>query len=130
MTRKILSILAGVVTGWLIIFIGDAATHVLFPPAEGTDFTNQEEFRAFVESIPAKVFILMLSFWLLAAFIGGFVSAKINKAGWKRFSIITGSVLLAATILNLLMISHPLWMVIIAVLLIVPAAYFGGKLAS
>ncbi|MGZ3921615.1 MAG: hypothetical protein ACXVNO_03530 [Bacteroidia bacterium] len=130
MGRKILSVIAGVLTGILLIFVGEGASHSFFPPPQNIDFHNKEAFTAYVTSIPPQVFTLILAFWLLAAFFAGFVSSKINKANWKRSSIITGTILLAGTILNLFMIPHPIWIIISAVLLTIPAAYFGGKLAS
>ena len=125
-----MAVIAGVLTGILLVFIGDGASHSLFPPPAGINFHKREEFIKYISAIPAQAFILMLAFWLLAAFFGGFVSSKINNANWRRSSIITGIILLAATVLNLFMIPHPLWMVISAVALTIPAAWLGGKLAS
>jgi len=130
MARRVLSVIAGVLTGILLVFIGDGASHSLLPPPARINFHNREEFIKYVSTIPVHGFILMLAFWLLAAFFGGFVSSKINNANWKRSSIITGTILLAATVLNLFMIPHPIWMVISAVALTIPAAWLGGKLAS
>ncbi|MBA3665206.1 MAG: hypothetical protein H0W61_13485 [Bacteroidetes bacterium] len=128
--KRIGAVLAGVLTAWLIVFIGDTVTHLFFPPPENIDFHDQEALKIFAESIPWQSFVIMMLFWLLAAFAGGFVSAKINKPSWKRASIVTGSILLAGTILNLILIPHPLWLIATSLILIVPSAYMGGKTAT
>ncbi len=128
--RNILAVIIGVVAGFLIVFIGDATTHKLNPANDGMNGMDKETLKAYIEGMPMYVMVIMVLFWLIAAFAGGFVAGKINKPQWKNVSLITGGVLLAATLLNLFMAPHPAWMWIVALLLIVPAALLGGKVAA
>jgi hypothetical protein len=130
MLRKIVAIVVGVVVGFIIVFIGDATTHKLNPASETANHMDKEEMTAYINSMPAYVMVIMCIFWVLAAFLGGLVAAKIHSLHWKQCSLITGGILLAATLLNLTMTPHPTWMWIVALLLILPAAYLGGKLVS
>jgi hypothetical protein len=130
MMRNILAVIIGVVVGFIIVFIGDATTHKLNPANDNLNEMDKETLKAYIEGMPMYVMIIMVLFWLIAAFVGGLVSGKVNKAQWKNVSLITGGILLAATLLNLFMYPHPAWMWIVALVLIVPAAYLGGKLAA
>jgi hypothetical protein len=128
MLRRSLAIVTGVFTGWLIMFIGDASTHILFPVPAILHLKHEEAVRTFMSQLPSSVLALMFAFWLLATFTGGLVAAKINRQNWKSVSVITGIVLFVATIINMFFIPHPTWMMIASVLLI-PASYLGGKIA-
>jgi hypothetical protein len=130
MMRNILAVIIGVVVAFIIVFIGDATTHKLNPANDSLGEMDKETLKAYVEGMPMYVMVIMVFFWVIAAFVGGFVSAKINKSQWKNVSMITGGIMLAATLLNLFMVPHPAWMWIVALVLIVPAAYLGGKVAA
>ena len=127
--RNILAVVVGVVIGFIIVFIGDATTHKLNPANDGINEMDKETLKAYIEGMPMYVTVIMVLFWAIAAFVGGFVAAKINKVNWKNVSSITGGILLAATILNLVMVTHPVWMWIAALALILPAAFLGGRVA-
>lgn len=130
MLKRILSIILGSITGVIIVMIGDALTHYIYPLPEGLDYSNKEILIEIMSYIPNTALIIMLAFWLISSFFGGFVAAKINPQSWKFSAIITSSILLGAASLNMFMLPHPLWMVVSAVILYIPSGYLGGKLAA
>jgi predicted ferric reductase len=130
MGKRVLSVIAGIVTGIITVFIFDSISQKLFPfSTEGIDFKNPEAIKEFMSRTPVGFKLAMYFGWILSSFLGAFVASKINKQNWKRNSIITGSILMVGAILNLVMIPHPLWMWS-AALLYIPMALLGGKLAS
>jgi len=126
--KKVLAVVVGVVAGFAIVFIGDATSHSLSPLPKGLDYTNRDEMRVYIESIPISVLIIMVIFWLASSFLGAMLAARINRANWKRTALITGGILMAAAILNLAMLPHPGWMWVVALVGYIPAAFFGGWL--
>lgn len=110
------------------MFIGDATTHALNPVPKGIDYTNRDEMRQYIASIPLYVLIIMIIFWLGSSFLGSMLAARIHRAGWKRTALITGGILMAASILNLAMLPHPGWMWVATVAGYIPAALLGGWL--
>ena len=84
--------------------------------------------RVFIESIPMYVLVLLIIFWLASSFLGAMLASRINRSNWKNVSIITGSILLATTILNMAMLPHPAWMWITVLAGYIPAALLGGWL--
>jgi hypothetical protein len=130
MAKKILAIIAGVITGFLIVFIGDATVHAINPPPLGLNYMDKNVMVNYVATIPTWVLVVMVIFWMLSAFTAGVVAGVIDKPEWKSCSLITGSILLAAALLNLIMTapSHPMWMWIAALVGYVPAALLGGWL--
>ena len=130
MTNKILAILAGVAIGVFIVFFGDMMLHKVYPIPAHLDMRNDYDVKRAMEMMPSLYFIIMLAYWLLSAFIAGLVAGRIAKTGWQMPTIFSGIVLLMAAVLNLIYIPHPIWMVILAIVCYVPAAYYGGKLMN
>ena len=83
---------------------------------------------AFVATLPASALLLVLSGWVLGALVGGYVAARIARK--PRPALVVGIVIEIGVIANAVMIPHPLWMTIAGVLLPVPAAWLGARLAT
>src|SRR5688572_15722228 len=130
MARKILAIIAGVITGFIIVFIGDATVHAMDPPPMGLNYMDKNVMKDYVASIPMYILVIMCIFWLLSAFTGGLVAALIKRSEWRFCALVTGGILLAAAILNLALVPHPMWMWIVALVGYLPAALIGGSLVS
>jgi hypothetical protein len=128
MLRRILSVIAGLLAGFAIIFIGDGTTHKLHPPPPGLMDMDRAAFGDYVMAIPDYVLVIMFIFWLLSSFLGGMVTTAIARPNWKGPALVTGAILMAAALTNLAMIHHPTWMIIGTILGYLPAAYLGGYL--
>ena len=130
MKNRILSVIMGVITGWVLVSIGDMINYKLFPAPKNFDYTNKESLKSFIDDLPVKAFLIMLLFWAISVFVGGFVTGKIAKLNWRKASLITGGILLLSSIGNMLMIPQPIWMNIIVIIMYIPLAYLGGKIAA
>jgi hypothetical protein len=130
MFLKVIAIIAGVLSGITIVYVGDATVHALYPPPLGLNYLDKNVMEKYVSEIPTYIMIIMSFFWLLAAITGGLVASIIKKNEWKTVSLVTGGMLLAATILNLALTSHPLWMWVIALAGMLPVSYFGAWLIN
>jgi hypothetical protein len=128
--KRVFSIVAGVIAGFAIVFMGDATTHSLSPLPKGLDYSNRNEMRDYIASIPMYVLIIMVIFWLASSFLGAMLTARINRQEWKRAALTTGGILMAASILNLALLPHPLWMWIAAIVGYLPAALLGAWLVK
>lgn len=120
MTRRILAVIAGVITGFALMFIGDATTGKVHESA------GQPE----GPTAPGYILVLIFVFWLLSAFFGGMVSARINRLQWKQTAATTSAILLGAALLGLAMTPRPVAMWIAALLLFVPVGLLGGYLVK
>lgn len=126
--KKVLAIIAGVVAGLAIAFIGNATKNALSPTPAGLNTSNRDEMREYILSLPMYVLIIVMIFWLGSSFLGGMLASRLNRVNWKSNALITGSILFAATLLNLIMAPHPAWIWITVVLGYIPAALLGGWL--
>jgi len=130
MLKKFLSVIAGVAAGVLVVFAGDYLSHLIYPPPANLNYNDTEALKAYVMSISTYMWAIMLGYWLLSSLLGGFVAGKLNPQDWKISALFTGLLLLAGAASNFVAIPHPLWMMVAAVILYLPAAWLGGKLAN
>lgn len=129
MGRTILGILAGMVTAWLLIMVCQFASGLLYPPPPGMDLRQPEQLAAFIAQAPLAAMVLVVASWVLGAFIGGWVAAKVAREHPLFAAVMIGVLVLAGVVANNTMIPHPLWMTVLGVLLPLPAAWLGARMA-
>lgn len=129
MVKKVIAVLLGVLTGIVVVTLGDLLSTWAFPTGETVDFNNPTAVEAYMNKLPFGALIIMAGSWLLSAFFGGLMSAYIYITKPGQVSVVTGVILLIGSIINLYMIPHPLWMTITAVLGYIPMARIGGQVA-
>lgn len=132
MLKKILAVVGGIVTANVIIIFNEIINHRLYPLPPGVSYeTNKEAFFKYIETVPVEAKLMIIFGYAVAAFAGGFVATKIKNDGNRYYALIVGGFLLAATILNFMMmpIHTPIWIWVLGI-----AAPFlaivGFKLAS
>jgi MFS family permease len=128
MGRTIAGVVVGVVVAWLAIMLAEFASAPLHPMTAGFDMHDPASVATFVATLPIAALLLVLAGWVLGALIGGYVAARIARK--PRPALAVGIVIVVGVIVNAVMIPHPLWMTIAGVLLPVPAAWLGARLAT
>jgi len=128
--RAVGAIVVGVITAFVVITLAELFVSRIYPMPAGVTAGNSAAMREWISHLPAGAFLLVLCGWVLGALAAGFVSAKIERPASARRAAIIGGALLAASVLNMLRIPHPIWMWVGAIALIVPAALLGARVAS
>lgn len=129
MLKSILGALAGVITAFATIFIVEAIGHVFYPPPPGIAANTPAAMAEFMKVAPVGALLSVLIAWCLGAFTGGFVAALISQKNRAMVALFPAGLVLAGVIGMLMMVKHPLWMAIPAVLLPVPLAFLGAQFA-
>lgn len=130
--RNILAIIAGIVLG---IIVNMGISNVAFMMVEFPENINREDpeaILAFVEGLPASspLWLLSMLAHVAGTAIGGLVTSRIAVTGHVRLALGVGIFFLIGGILNKLQITHPIAIAIADVVLYIPAAWFGWKLAG
>jgi hypothetical protein len=113
-----------------VVFGAEFVNGRIFPPPPGLDFANREAMRAAMAQLPPTALLLVLVGWVLGSVTGGFVAAIFGGPAAKRNALFVGVGLMTGGIFNLLTIPHPLWFAIAALLLFLPSAWLGARLAG
>lgn len=131
--RGILAVVVGVVVASVVMMCVEFANgHYIYPElgraAQG--LADREAIRALMASAPVGAFLVVLVGWLLGSVAGGYVAAKITAVAPIRHALIVGVLLTLFGVVNNLMLPPPLWFWIAGLVVCLPSAYFGGKVAS
>ncbi|PQJ10043.1 hypothetical protein CJD36_015200 [Flavipsychrobacter stenotrophus] len=147
MKKRILSIVTGLITGFLIISAGESFSGTLYPLPEGTDVNNKAQMILALAKMPMQAYLLLLSIYALAAMAVGIVTTLIAESGstkiknptltteaisnktWRP-AVICGLVFTLGGVINATSLSHPTWFVIANAFAYVPTAYAGYLMAK
>ncbi len=132
MGRKILGALAGLVAGGVTVFLVQMLGHRLIPPPAGMKEAMEAGDRArmgeLIAQMPFAGFAMVLLAYLLGTFVAAFVAAKIGKDG--RLAWLLGGIQTAFILANTILIPHPAWFLVAAVVVAALATVVAFKLAT
>ena len=131
---KVLRLVLGVVAGLLVMYIVIAGveyvSHSLYPPPPGLSPTNTADIGAVLAAMPQQGLALIVFAWVIGAFAGGYVAAKISRAWPRSAAVVIGLFVLLGVVGMILMApGHPTWMAILGLVLPVPMALLGARVA-
>lgn len=125
MLRTVLSVLAGVVVAVLLVFVMEKVGHYVFPPPPDVDFGDPESLKTLAGRMPFGALLSVILAYGVGAFTGGTVAIHLSRlhVAWPAW-VVAGVVLLFA-VLTMLSFPHPVWFMVMAVL-VIPAAGYGA----
>jgi hypothetical protein len=132
--RSLGAVFAGLLTVVVLVTVGEALGHWLFPMPPGIDTRNTESVRVAMEAgkIPLATLASVLVAWLVAALGGSWVAARQAGCAPLAHGLTVGAIelALALALIMLLSIPHPLWIWAAALVGIPGAAWLGAWLAG
>ena len=129
MLRNIIAILAGIIVGMLAIASIEYLGQDLFPTPANL-VLDEEMYNSDMaySMIPLPAMLMVLLAYLLGSFVAGFTSAFIGQR--KSLALFSGVILLLGGLINVMLIPHPLWFMIVSLAIFIPFAFFGGFMAE
>lgn len=125
--RAFLGVFAGVVTGIILINIGQAITP--YQPPAGADFNDLNAYSEWLRGLPDEAFRVLLAVYLFACLAGGFVTVWIAPPLSFPPSFATGFLLLLYNVATVLAFPNPAWMSVSTCIGCVGFALVGGWVA-
>ena len=130
MLRSILAVLAGILVMGITVAAVQWLGHSIFPPPSGVDPTDHDAMIALIANMPVMALALVLLGYAFGTFLGAYTAATISLAHKRGVALGVATVMLALIAMNFAMIAHPLWMVVLGVLIPFPFALLAWKLAK
>lgn len=130
--RSTLAVIAGFVVASMLMMLVEFLNGQVLHPELGraaAGMTDREAIRALLAAAPVTAFLVVLAGWMLGAFAGGWVAARLAPRATLRHGLVLGVILTLAGIANNLMIPPPLWFWVAGLVVFVPAAHAGASLA-
>jgi hypothetical protein len=128
MGKKILAALLGTAAATAVIFAIESLSHRLYPPPAGLNVREPAALKAFIATLPIGAFLMVLLAYALGSLVGGMVATLIAGRGTSRPALFVGGLLMLFGVMDLVVIPHPLWFVIVSLLIYVPCAWLGSRL--
>ena len=128
--RRVLAIVAGVVTAMIVVSLADLVVGMLYPMPVGTNVRDAESMAAAIAALPTIALALLTVGWALGTGVGAFVAVRLTPERLLSVGLIVAVVLLLATISNLLALPHPGWMWPAALVLIPALGWLGAHAAT
>ena len=127
MIRTMFSVMLGMLVALMTMLGLEFVGTWMFPMPAG-QLNNEADLAAIVASAPTGKLVWVLAGWLVAAFCGGWVAARLSRVHRMGAAIAVGVLIVLGVIANAWMLPHPLWMTLLGVIGPVPLAWCGGRL--
>jgi hypothetical protein len=128
--RTTLAVLGGTVVSMLAVTLGDTLLRQVWTLPSGYGDGGVEALNAALRTVPAAAFATAVTSWALASAAGSAVATRLSAgrkpwAGW-----IVACVLTAASLANLAMVWHPVWMWPAVVVMVPGAGWLAARAAA
>ena len=121
MIHRLGGLAAGLAVAIFTIMFVEFIGNQLFPPPRGYDMSAGSAM-----SLPVENLIWPVIGWFLGALSGAWVAVRISGERWTGWAIVV--LVIAATVLNFAMITHPLWMMIAGPIAAILGGWIGQSL--
>ena len=127
--RQIAAPIVGILVGSVIVALVETAGRAVFraPPAPSGDATAM---RAYVAALPVGALATVVAGWWLGSFAGVWAAVLVAARRPRLHAGIVVGVLLLATVANLVMLPHPLWMTVLGPLGILVAGWLAMRVGA
>jgi hypothetical protein len=130
MVRKVLGLLAGLVTFFVVTNLLQLLNGLIFGMPSPDVIGNMEKMKQFVAGMTAGGFVGLLLSYIVGSFAGGFVIRKISRWESILLPMIVGLLGTLAWTYNVTKIPHPMWVTILGFLCFIPFALLGHRAAA
>ncbi|HNP36680.1 MAG TPA: hypothetical protein PKK10_12585 [Woeseiaceae bacterium] len=123
MVRQLVGAVAGIVTAVVTVMIAERISLAMYPMPADFDSHDSGALATHVAGAPAAVLLVVLAGYLLASFDGTLVASLTGRARPAAYAMLIGLLMIAATASNLIMIPHPTWFAVAAIVGIIIATW-------
>lgn len=129
MIRNFLSVVLALLIGGICVFAVEKIGHTVYPIPEGLDTSNLQALAEYTKSLPLGAFLFVLGAQCAGSLVGGIVTGFVSVAK-RSTALIYGVLALILAALNLVAIPHPMWFMILSILLPIPLALVGSSIGQ
>ncbi|HEV7699884.1 MAG TPA: hypothetical protein VGO43_06625 [Pyrinomonadaceae bacterium] len=135
MGRKFLAVITALITSLAVIWLGWMISTLAAPTTPSQmEHASQADLNHYANTAPTMTYAIALISYAIAGFAGGFVVTKMASrwsSGGYSLSLLVGALLTAWAVGSyFLRFAGPVWFLIGAVVIFIPFAAFGHRLAE
>lgn len=130
MLKNIFSILAGLLSAFVVMMIFEYINSLIFPFPENFAMSDLDAVQQFSKTLPDTAYILVLLGWAAGSFLAGWVAQKISKNDQLFIPLMLSALLTLLGVINFLMLAHPVWMLTLGIFVFIGLPFIGFKTAK
>jgi hypothetical protein len=130
MWRTLLGVVVGILAMWLVVAGIEFASHMIYPPPVGLDPMQTADLEKILAASPMAALAMVVMAWVLGAFAGGWVAARIANHPRIAAVLVALGVMAGVAGMIAMMPNHPIWMSVLGLLLPIPSALVAARLAK
>lgn len=112
--KKILALLAGLVVCIGTMALLEQLSHWLYPAVATPDWQDPAAVAAYMHALPVGAYVLVLLAWFSGVVSGIGVATLLVKRVSRLFVVVITAMVWLATLANVYLIPHPLWVSVTA----------------
>ena len=125
MARNFVAVIIGLTVAGAIVWTIEMANYNMHPLPPGLDVTDKEAMTEYIKTLPAMAYVMVVLAHIFGSIGGAWVASIVAASHERKISIGIGLFLLVMGAINLLMIPHPAWFMVIDLLVYIPGALLG-----
>jgi hypothetical protein len=129
MFRRLVAFFIGITIAVVSFSLVETLNAKLYPVPDNIDPHDLNAMKSYVAHLPSAALLILLLGWMLGSFLCGFIVAIVGKSNSRTPAYIAGLFLTTAGIVDLFMIPHPTWFVIIGMTVFIPFTLLGHLVA-
>lgn len=107
--NRVLSIVIGLACGMVVNMALIKLNEALYALPEGVTYEDPEAFQAWIDTLPAPAFLIVMAAHLGQALVGGWVAARLTADGPVRAALIVGGISMVGGLMMFAMVQGPAW---------------------
>lgn len=128
--RSFLSVLAGLIIGYIIITLFENVGTLVYPLPTGVDPTDVEALRAIADQIPVGAFVFIVVGWGAGTFTGPWLAGRIARRFKGSHGAVVTALLTLGGLFTLFSIPHPAWVWVAGLIALIGGGFLGSRRAA
>jgi hypothetical protein len=128
--RNTLAVVGGTAVAMFLVTVGDRVLRLIWPMPSGYGDGGREALIAALQTLPATAFLFAVTCWSLATAAGAFAATQLSAGRRQGAGLLIAAVMTLASLANLAMIWHPLWLWPATLILVPGAGWLGARAAA
>jgi hypothetical protein len=118
--KIVIAVISAIVIAILLITCFEYLGTTFYPFPKDFDYHNKLLMQEYMSVMPLYIFIFLLFGYAVSSYVGGIVLKIIAPESKRKSPIIAGCMLTVAAAINLYNLPHPLWFMIVNILIYIP----------
>ncbi len=107
--KKVISVLAGLISGSLVMMLVQMLGHTLYPQPATMDPNDMGQLAQYVKTAPFMALFFIIISYAVAAVFSGFISTLIANDSRRLYALICGGVFLIQSLFMMASLPTPIW---------------------